>query len=259
MKSKKIYPYVYENPIIIEKGKDIDCCVISKFIPKKITMQNLTGILSYPNTLQIIEFENLVIFNCYLQAGSKASPGQITKWMHYSRCRSQYFEYIKKLIEEYESNNKGIILLGDLNFNLNGTINDWPELKSFNKMGLDDSWITTNPGQPGLTEDTTKNFMRWNSKFEEKEYRYDAILYNKKLRPTSSTIFGDVSKKLIKESNDIYEKVIIPENNRSDPRLIKSSTYINNQGEMKNEYELFISDHFGVLSSFELFTSNFAK
>jgi exonuclease III len=104
---REIYPYVYENPIVTEGKKDIDCCIISKFKPTKIIMQNLDGVLNYRNTLQIIEFENLVIFNCYLQAGSKASPGQITKWMHYSRCRAQYFDYIKKIIKKYK--HKGII------------------------------------------------------------------------------------------------------------------------------------------------------
>ena len=234
---RQLYPHVYENPINIE-GKDIDCCIISKFKPKKIIMQNLDGVLSYYNTLQIIEFENLVIFNCYLQAGSKASPGQITKWMHYSRCRAQYFDYIKKLMISY--NEKAIILLGDLNFDLNGTCDDWPELRYLQNIGLYDSWTDTNPGKLGLTEDTNKNFMRWNSKFEEKEYRYDAILYNEQLRPIESFIFGDESIKINETDNFYYETVVIPPGKEKDPKVIK-----------EGGYDLFISDHFGVLSRFE--------
>lgn len=241
---KIIYPYVYENPINLE-GKDIDCCVLSKFEPIKVTMQNLDGILGYYNTLQIIEFKNLVIFNCYLQAGSKASPGQYMKWMHYSRCRAQYFEYIKSLMGEHD--NKGIILLGDLNFNLNGTVEEWPEKKYLDALGLQDSWTKTHPlTEPGLTEDTNKNFLRWNSKFEKKEYRYDAILCNKLLIPIKSTIFGDKSVKIIGDDNKYYEKVILKK--VLDERIIKS-TYLN-EGQVKNQYDLFISDHFGVLSTF---------
>jgi mRNA deadenylase 3'-5' endonuclease subunit Ccr4 len=65
---KEIYKYVYENPIVIEKKpdgkliKDIDCCIFSKFKPTRVIMQNLNGVLDYRNTLQIIEFKNLVIY-----------------------------------------------------------------------------------------------------------------------------------------------------------------------------------------------------
>jgi exonuclease III len=239
------YPYVYENKINLE-GKDIDCCVLSKFEPEKVTMQNLDGILGYCNTLQIIEFQNLVIFNCYLQAGSKASPGQSMKWKHYSRCRAQYFEYIKSLMYKYE--NKGIILLGDLNFNLNGTVEEWPEKKYLDALDLQDSWTETHPlTEPGLTEDTNKNFLRWNSKFEKKEYRYDAILCNDLLIPIESTIFGDKSVKIIGDDNEYYEKIILK--NVLDERIIKY-TYLN-ENQVKNQYDLFISDHFGVLSTFK--------
>jgi hypothetical protein len=188
----------------------------------------------------------LVIFNCYLQAGSKASPGQSMKWMHYSRCRAQYFEYIKSLMNNYKNYNKGIILLGDLNFNLNGTIEEWPEKKYLDDLKLKDSWTTIHPTEPGLTEDTNKNFLRWNSKFEKKEYRYDAILCNDLLIPIESTIFGDKSVKIIGDDNEYYEKVILKK--VIDERIIKC-TYLN-EDQVKNQYDLFISDHFGVLSKF---------
>ena len=248
-KIREIYPYIYESIIITEGKKDIDCSIISKYKPTKIIMQNLDGVLKHSNSLQIIEFENLVIFNCYLQSGSKASPGQITKWMHYSRCRAQYFDYIKKIIKQYE--NKGIILLGDLNFNLNGTHEEWPELIYLQKIGLHDSWSNINPDTPGLTEDSNINSMRWNSKFEIKEYRYDAILYNELLKPIESTIFGNESSKLIEDDNILYERVIIPSDKIHDSKLKKAGTYTDSQGNEKNEYDLFISDHFGVLSKFE--------
>lgn len=210
-------------------------------------MQNLDGILGYYNTLQIIEFQNLVIFNCYLQAGSKASPGQSMKWMHYSRCRAQYFNYIKTLMDRHKNDNKGIILLGDLKFNLNGTVDEWPEEKYLDALGLQDSWTTTHPPtEPGLTEDTNKNFLRWNSKFEKKEYRYDAILCNDLLIPIESSIFGDKSVKIIGDDNKYYERIILK--NIDDKRIVKC-TYLN-EGKVKNQYDLFISDHFGVLSTF---------
>ena len=239
---KLIYPYIYEYPIFEEDKKDIDCCFISKYPPRKVIMQNLTGVLDYPNTLQIIEFENVIIFNCYLQAGSKFSQGQETKALHYSRCRSQYFDYIKKLISKYTG--KAIILLGDLNFDLNfdimGTELDWAESKQFLNMGLFDSWRTINGYNPGLTENTTLNSMRWNSKLLNKHFRYDAILYNNQLKPVMSTIFGDKSKELYDNDNLIYENAIIQD------------VYLGNDGirKINGNYELFISDHFGVLSTF---------
>jgi exonuclease III len=253
-KIKKIYPW-YHNINFIdttnsEKYNDIETFVISKYQPKKISSIGLNGILGYYNSLLIIEYDNLIVFNMYCQAGSKSSPGQEFKALHYSRCRAQQFEYINEMImNKYK--NKPIILLGDLNFDLNGNQNDWPELNNLNKLNLNDSWKDINKNKNsfyGLTENTQINTMRYNSKFENKMYRYDAILYNDKLMAIKSKVICNKPLKLDYNHlkfNKYYENVILKKDSLSNPNLKIAGKY-----EKQNIYDLFISDHFGVLSEF---------
>jgi hypothetical protein len=213
-------------------------------------MQSLQGNLGYTNSLQILEFKNLIVFNIYLQAGSKASPGQKYKWKNYSRCRKQQLKFIREQIINYKD--IPIILLGDFNFDLND-LDEWPEKKDLDKIELYDSWIECNKNKDmkeGLTENTEINHMRYNSKFEKKLFRYDAILY-KNLKSIKSKVICNIPEKLdekfnvkYKEYNKIYENVILPKDKLSDKRIIK--TIENNE----NIYDLFISDHFGVESTF---------
>jgi len=84
--------------------------------------------------------------------------------------------------------------------------------------------------------------MRWNSKFEEKAYRYDAILYSKKnLKPISSIIFGDTPELLIGSKNIFYENVIIPKDKRTDSKLKYINKYVDEEQIERNQYNLFIS------------------
>lgn len=255
-KIKKIYPWYHNINFIDTNNKknkstnDIETFVISKYQPKKISSIGLNGILGYYNSLLIIEYDNLIIFNMYCQAGSKSSPGQEFKALHYSRCRAQQFEYINEMImNKYK--NKPIILLGDLNFDLNGNQNDWPELNSLIKLNLNDSWKNINKNKNsfyGLTENTQINTMRYNSKFENKMYRYDAILYNDKLIAIKSKVICNKPLKLDYKHlkfNKYYENVILKKDSLSNPNLKISGKYEN-----QNIYDLFISDHFGVLSEF---------
>ena len=131
---------------------------------------------------------------------------------------------------------------------LNGSIKEWPELKYLQDMELFDSWKIINPHDLGLTENTDINDLRYNSKFEEKRFRYDAILYNK-LKPLSSIIIGDKSKIIEDdEINRIYERVILPKDGLKNPNLRIAYKKDNN-----NYYHLFISDHFGLMSKFTFF------
>lgn len=251
---KKIYPYYSEKKftdiILANRNKDIETFTISKYKPNKVIMQSLQGNLGYTNSLQILEFENLIVFNIYLQAGSKASPGQKYKWKNYSRCRKQQLKFIREQIKNYKD--IPIILLGDFNFDLND-IDEWPEKKDLDKIELYDSWIECNKNKDikeGLTENTEINHMRYNSKFEKKLFRYDAILY-KNLKSIKSKVICNIPEKLdenfnvrYKEYNKIYENVILPKDKLSDKRIIKT---IEND---ENIYDLFISDHFGVESTF---------
>jgi endonuclease/exonuclease/phosphatase family metal-dependent hydrolase len=241
------YPYCYEKnlaDLVKERKKDIELCIISKYQPRKVTVMNLGGNLGYFNSLSKIKYDNVNIFNCYFQAGSKYSPGQQNKYIHYSRCRAQQFNHIKNFILKDEKT--PVIVLGDFNCHLDGDESEWSELKYLKEMNLRDSWKELHPDKLGLTENTDLNHLRFNSKFEEKHYRYDAILFNK-LHPKTSVIVGDIPK-LIEddEINRIYERIILPKNGLINPNL-----RIAKKENDKNYYDLFISDHFGLLSSFE--------
>ena len=250
-KIKHLYPYCHEIDFTQEKlkerRKDIEVYLISKYQPRKITIMNLDGNLGYYNSLSIFEYDNINIFNCYFQAGSKSSPGQKHKWLHYSRCRAQQFKHIEKLINS--NKDKATIVLGDFNCHLDGSVQDWPELKYLYDIGLYDSWKSIHPDKPGFTEDTDLNELRFNSKFEVKKYRYDAILFNNKLNSIDSIIFGNKSKILeSSELNKIYENIILPGNGLTNPQLKIAGKNQDNT----NLYKLYISDHFGVMSSFVL-------
>jgi exonuclease III len=268
---KTLYPYYYEDNFlsnqIKDREKDIEIFVLTKYPLKKISVHALEGNLTYTNSIGIYEFNNLIIFNVYLQAGSKNSPGQKNKWIHYSRCRSNQFRFISKLMKQYT---KPIIVLGDFNFDINAVSSfdneNWPEIREFKEMKLNDSWYVLNSNKPqdeGLTENTDINHMRYNSKFEEKKYRYDAILYsqNEKLKPKLSQVICNKgltlddkiqSSQLIidwigidyKTLNNYYKTIILPKNITKVP--------IKNQIDDIDIFDLFISDHFGIYTEFEL-------
>ena len=246
-KFSKMYPYYRFYDEIMDSIKDKNCepIIISKLQPIQIIQKPLGGVLNYTNSLAIIEFDNLVVFNCYFQAGSKASPGQLYKWIHYSRCRKQLFEFIKNIMNSSEYKMKQKIVLGDFNFDLNGQMEDWPEIIEMQNLNLKDSWINANVNldpKIGSTENTDKNTMRWNSKFEAKMFRYDAILYSDKLDVIKSDVAFDNPDELKGEQNVWYENTILPNNYKEYLSQIKRKP--------NGNYDLFISDHFGVISRF---------
>lgn len=242
----QIYKFYYEKDLTLAKSrnKDIEVFVISKYPIKKVTIYQLEGNLAYTNSLGVYEFGNLVVINGYFQAGSKKSPGQKYKANNYSRCRIHEFLFVNSLIKSLDkSKDLPVILLGDFNFDLNGDVEEWPELKHLKNLKLKDSWIDANPRVDinlGNTEETNINTMRWNNKFEEKHFRYDAILYRNLECIKSSVVFN--SPYLLEEPELIesYEQSIVSKDKVGDERIKKSN----------GKYELFISDHFGVLSQF---------
>ena len=287
---QKIYPFYCTNDIydLHKRNKDIEVFIISKYPIKKAYIYPLEGNLGYTNSLGIYEFDNIIIFNVYMQAGSKKSPGQKYKYQHYSRCRSQQLLFIKSIIDSYKP--KPCIVLGDFNFDLNGTIEDWPEKNIFDSIGLSDSW-TKGLDESGLTENTDINHMRYNSKLEEKKLRYDAILYTKEnieLLDKSSKVIcknGLYLEDELFKYNDDYIKAILPKtipngtnlkykknNSNSDASSSESFSRSNDSnsfndsnssnssdGSNRSEgsssskiFELFISDHFGVYCKFKL-------
>lgn len=268
-KLKEIYPYFYESDLthMKKRSKDIEVFILSKYKPKKITVVPLIGNLDYTDSVGIYEFNNLVIVNAYLQAGSKASPGQKYFWQDFSRCRSQQLGYIKNKIAPFMNKNMGIIVLGDFNFDINsiGTEDEtnWPEGSILKGLGLTDSWnhFHRNPEpntqiwKDGLTENTEENTLRFNSKLEPKMFRYDAIFSNSKLTVRNSNVVFNKGIPLSSENEiSAYESVIIPNSVKSSPKLM--SKIIKNKS---GGYDLFASDHFGVLSEFTFNKSKFNK
>jgi hypothetical protein len=247
-----MYPFFYEHNLddnLRSRNKDIEVFILSKYPIRKVTIYPLEGNLGYTNSLGVYEFNNLTVINVYMQAGSSSSPGQKYKSLNYSRCRSQQLHFIKKIIDEISHN--PCIILGDFNFNLNETdINLWPERAQLDRLGFIDTW--TNGTHPdGLTENTDINSLRWNSKFEEKRYRYDAILYKGsgiESIKCSKVIFNK-PKQLKGIENSWFEAAILP---KPENRVGKQIRYSPGGSKTNPIYDLFVSDHFGVLASFKL-------
>lgn len=193
------------TPTTAERNRGVDVYFLSKYKPSAIYMYGVQGVLGYANALMAIEYPNLVVFNLYSQAGSKSSPGQQLKWLHYSRCRYDILQTIFDLIKSRPDSDssrkpmcqgKQVIVCGDFNFHLDGDLNDWPEMamiEEFKRDGFVDSFRKVHPDAaavPGFTEDTDLNVMRWNQKMIDKKYRFDAVLYKGHLAPKKSEMIG---------------------------------------------------------------------
>jgi len=171
----------------------IEVYFISKYVPRRVAIYSIPGVLNYTNSLMVVEYKKLVIFNLYNQAGSKFSIGQEEKWLHYARCR---YDIINIIYDMIKSKYKGysVVVCGDFNFHLDGSSDEWPEsdiLGKFFRDGFNDTYRQAN-NDLGLTENTDSNLMRYNQKLIHKKFRFDAILY-KSVRGwqcTKSRVFG---------------------------------------------------------------------
>ena len=244
--------YFYEEDIdtektLLERNRSLEILFLTKIKAYRYTNYLLGGNLNYTNNLSILEFPNLVIFGCYFQAGSKYSIGQETKWFHYSRCRSEQLEILFNEIRKYHQSK--MIILGDVNFHLDGQIDQWPEVKNLNKLkeyGFIDSYRFLFPNieiNPGFTEDTEQNLMRYNSKFIDKQFRYDGIL-SKGLTPVDCKILGTNQIKLsIDEIANMIDQFVYVEN-------IDKMRVLKNKENPEGNLALWPSDHFGIVSVF---------
>jgi tartrate dehydratase alpha subunit/fumarate hydratase class I-like protein len=132
--------------------------------------------------------------------------------------------------------------------------NIWPELEminKFKKLGFIDTFrsIQADP-RSGLTEDTDLNLMRWNQKFKEKMFRYDAIFYKPATNPANtyqiaaSEIMGTEVAYLSEENSRWFIDII---SEKKDLALFKGLKY---NGEKLPLIPINPSDHFGVITSF---------
>lgn len=269
------YGYMYPDQDnfneLMSRKADAIAMIISKHPAIKHTTYMLQGNSNYYNSLGVTEFDNLVIFNIYLQAGSKFSPGLKYNWENFSRCRRQQLIFIKSLIDSYE-NRKSIVVLGDFNFELNsihydGTPDDtenWSELTFLKALQLKDSFKTLHPLEQGLTENTDINTLRFLGKLEHKSLRYDGIFFNNKLTPISSNVVNNVPLKINEANRNALEIPFDPAQTNKDYEL---ALVFNPGGDESSDeklerykadhnltdgYELFVSDHFGVMTEFRI-------
>jgi hypothetical protein len=268
-KYKYVYPDKENFDKLITRKAEAITLLISKYPAIKHTTYMLQGNSSYYNSLSVTEFNNLVIFNVYLQAGSKFSPGMKYNWENYSRCRRQQLIFIKSLIDSY-AHEKAVIVLGDFNFELNsihcdGTPDDtenWSELTFLKALNLKDSFKTLHPDEPGLTENTEINTLRFLGKLEHKSFRYDGIFFNEKLSPVISAVVNNVPLKINEANKGALEIPFEPEQINKDYELAlvfrpggdessndKLERY-KEEYDLNAGYELFVSDHFGVMTKF---------
>jgi len=244
---KKNYPFYYEKPFNCDiddtgsRGRALETVCFSKFQAKGFKLFGVQGVLHYNNSMLMLEFDNLIVFNVYLQAGTRNSPGQKDLWFNYSRCRYNEYLAIGKYLKD-NSINKSIVVLGDFNTNLNGTIKEWPELQAFKQLNLQDSWLEKYDHTAGFTENTKVNLMRWNVKFEEKIYRIDGIFYTKdKFKTNEIKILGDKPIDIDEDMQKKYEDIRIP-NKPNKAELIRKNGVL----------QLWPSDHFAVMADLEL-------
>ena len=272
-KLREQYPYHYEIDVSqIQEGKngsrkrDLETLCFSKYPVMNFKLFGVGGNLSYSNSMSVLEFPDFVVFNVYLQAGTRNSPGQSDLWFNYSRCRYQEYLSIHRYMQE-NNIRKPIIVVGDFNTNLNGNFKEWPELKAFSQLDLSDLWLMSDielldqdyrlqmleKGEnidtinkkirEGNTEDTDLNQMRWNVKFEEKKYRIDGIFATKDAFDVKNI------KRVGLDPIDISENM---------QRLFKQyriPNYPNKEELIKlfdGELKIWPSDHFGVIAEMEL-------
>lgn len=234
--------YFYEESVDTNKtrktyNRGLEILFLSKKPAKSFVNYRLGGNLGYSNNLSVLEFNDLLIFGCYLQSGSKYSLGQENNWFHYSRCRNEQLEMIWQLCQKDPSKNK--IILGDMNFHLDGSVDEWPEVKQldrFKTLGFIDSYRSLFPTNSGFTENTDINYMRYNSKFLEKRFRYDGIL-SLGLHPVDSVILGTEQIELT--DDEIGEMI--------DVFVYKKDT---KRMRVNKRLALWPSDHFGIMSVF---------
>ena len=310
-----LYPYMYptEEEMVKQEGfgANATTSMLSKYPAKKATTYMLQGNSSYYNALGVYEFDKLIIFNVYMQAGSVISPGQKYMWENYARCRRQQLMFIKDRIEELRDASKAIIVLGDFNFELNsikyegedtGRANrdennhliydpsssdmKWAEHKFLvgsTGLNLYDSYKELNIDNPdrlikeGLTENTDINTFRYLGKLEKKELRYDGIFFNDKLVPLRSEVVNNIPTKLNTDAIGLFERNGVPEYVDEERRMLYNQQYetyaiFNPEGNheatqkkidffrkhpdlsVDNGFELFVSDHFGVMTTFRFKT-----
>jgi hypothetical protein len=146
---------------------------------------------------------------------------------------------------KYRFVDKKIILCGDFNTHLDGSYDNWPELRQISNLNLKDAYKTLNSNL-GYTEDTNINKMRWNIKFQKKLFRYDAILL-RNITPITCNIIGKIPFDLtVDETNKVIEFLKIQGLEE------KLHNLVYKKDSNPKILDWWPSDHFGLVSELKL-------
>ena len=247
------WKYVSERPYTAaaeNRNRSVDTFFVSRYVPRRVANYSLPGVLNYFNSMLVVEYTNLVIFNLYSQAGSRFSAGQEYKWIHYSRCRADILHMIFEMIRDlYREQN--VIVCGDFNFHLDGRVEDWPELEGIDalkSLRFVDTYRVLKPADPGFTEDTDLNVLRWNQKLAEKHLRYDAILYRGTTwKPVDARLVG-VETRLLSADDTEWFLANFSEARKEGREAELKGLVVDSAG--RSQIAINASDHFGVLTTF---------
>ena len=225
--------------------RDIDNIILSKDkLPISLLCYKLFSSKEYKYSipLTIAVFNNLVVVNIHTISG-----------IYNGIKRFYQLRHIYNIVEKINNNNSiPTILCGDFNFDLNTkhTDTEFPkylannfeyDIMQLNSLNEKHSYRTVELKENLYTEDTNKNFMRWNIKFAPKLYKYDGFIINDKINTINENLIGDTVFYVTDE--DENKKIRInAEKNHSEPLGLV------------NEYDipLFPSDHFGIVLTFSI-------
>ena len=199
------------------------------------------GALDYDNVATTCVFSNAIIVNVHFQAGCSQSSDTRRRALAdaCAQCRQVQFRALVAFLDENYSPISAIVC-GDFNAHLDGG-EQWPEMNGWPLHDWLDTFRQYHPNQPGWTEDTQRNIMRWNLKFKSKHYRYDGIFVRSPSAPqiTDSRLVGVEPFSL----------------SRTDSQAVIDCTPAHQRGQLilhEGRFAWFVSDHFGVMSTVEL-------
>lgn len=233
---KKFNNYYFSTDNIDNSKKQLETLIISKIKPLEFKNFFIGGISNYYNCFSIVRFNNLIIANLYVQAGNYDSPYLEKVWKKFQKCRAYNIKYIKKYIfTKYYDKCKNIILTGDFNCDINMNsiekdilLNDFFKTKQNNYTEL-------------ISEDTSKNFFRFNIKQKEKMKQYDGFFIHGNIISTKPHLINTKPVFYLnkKEAELFIERLKI----KFDKIKIKC---------IDKKIPIFPSDHFGVMCSFNI-------
>lgn len=241
---RSAYPYcsddVLDSNVLKERNSNVTNVIYSKVPPLSFCTYKIGGALDYDNVASTCVFGNAILVNVHFQAGCPQSSDKRRRALAdaCAQCRQAQFRALVAFLDE-TCPSRSAIVCGDFNAHLDGG-DSWPEIDGSPVHGWLDTFRQYRPNQPGWTEDTQRNTMRWNLKFKSKQYRYDGIF-----------VRGDTPK--VTESRLVGTEPFLL--SRTDSQAVIDCTAAHQRSQLKlceGRLAWFVSDHFGVMSTVEL-------